>query len=63
MKTEEQIKEKAIEIQGELITLVESVNTFESLFGRLPSEEESDELMERISMLGMQEDILNWVME
>jgi len=62
MKTEEQIKEKQIELQGELMNAVEAQHTFESAFERKPTEKESEIMLHNIAILEAQNDVIDWML-
>jgi hypothetical protein len=62
MKTEEQIKEKQIELQGELMNAIEAKRTFESAFERKPTEQENKIMLHNIAILEAQNDVIDWML-
>ena len=63
MKTEGQIKEKQIELQGQLMSAIEAKHTFSSIFNREPTEEEYEGMLLAIDKTELQLDVLNWILE
>jgi len=62
MKTEEQIKEKQIELEGELMNAIEAKHTFESAFERKPTEQENEIMLHNIAILEAQNDVIDWML-
>lgn len=63
MKTEEQIKEKQIEMLSELMNTIEALYAFENSFGRKPTDDEKESMMIKVAMIKFGNSTINWVLE
>lgn len=63
MKTEQEIKEKQIEMLTELMNAIEACDAFESSFGKKPTDEENESMMLKVAMLKFGNSTLNWILE
>ena len=62
MKTEQEIKEKKIEIQGELMNAVEAKNAYESVMGSKMDKFEALKYDIRIFLFESQIDVIDWML-